>query len=56
MVDFGRRKKTKKARQNSIKLMSSLVPARAEVEAEVVAKADPQVRTVWPCYVAKPRC
>ena len=35
---------TNKARQVSIKLIASLAPARAEVEAGVVAKADQNKR------------
>ena len=36
----GETKKQKKARQVSMKLMASLAPARAEIEAGFVAKAD----------------
>jgi hypothetical protein len=41
MVVYGWRSKTKKAKKRvSMKLIASLAPARAEIEAGVVAKAD----------------
>ena len=43
MVVLWLEKKKKKVRQVSMKLMASLAPARAEIEAGVVAKADQQL-------------